>query len=69
MPSATGRRCMAALRWCRSPGTLLTGAESLRDVITFPKTQHGTDLMSECPTEVPQRQLDDLFIAFASPAK
>jgi aspartyl-tRNA synthetase len=48
---------------------LLTGAESLRDVITFPKTQHGTDLMSDCPTEVAPRQLDDLFIASRPPAK
>jgi aspartyl-tRNA synthetase len=44
---------------------LLTGAESLRDVIAFPKTQHGTDLMSDCPTEVSNKQLEDLFIRLA----
>ncbi|MBL9040409.1 MAG: aspartate--tRNA ligase [Myxococcales bacterium] len=44
---------------------LLTEAESLRDVIAFPKTQHGTDLMSDCPTEVAPKQLDELFIRLA----
>lgn len=44
---------------------LLTGADSLRDVIAFPKTQHGTDLMSDCPTDVAPRQLEDLFIRLA----
>lgn len=42
---------------------LLCGADSLRDVIAFPKTQHGTDLMSDCPTEVAPKQLEELFIA------
>ena len=46
---------------------LLTGADSLRDVIAFPKTQHGTDLMSDCPTEVAPRQLDELFVAVKAP--
>jgi len=42
---------------------LLSGAHSLRDVIAFPKTQKGTDLMTDAPTPVSASQLDDLFIA------
>ncbi len=41
---------------------LLTGTESLRDVLAFPKTQRGSDLMTECPTPVAKKQLDELFI-------
>jgi aspartyl-tRNA synthetase len=41
---------------------LMCGADSLRDVLTFPKTQKGTDLMTECPTPVAKKQLDELFI-------
>jgi aspartyl-tRNA synthetase len=41
---------------------LMAGAESLRDVIPFPKTQKGSDLMTECPTDVSKRQLDELWI-------
>jgi aspartyl-tRNA synthetase len=41
---------------------LLTGSESLRDVIAFPKTQRAVDLMSDAPTAVTNQQLVDLHI-------
>lgn len=41
---------------------LLCGAESIRDVIAFPKTAKGTDLMAHSPAEVGPRQLKDLHI-------
>jgi aspartyl-tRNA synthetase len=41
---------------------LLAGGQSLRDVIAFPKTQRGTDLMTEAPTPVSNEQLEELFI-------
>jgi aspartyl-tRNA synthetase len=42
---------------------LLCGADSLRDVIAFPKTQKGTDMMTDAPGPVAKRQLDELHIA------
>jgi aspartyl-tRNA synthetase len=42
---------------------LLSGTESIRDVIAFPKTQKGTDLMSNAPGGVSPAQLDELSIA------
>jgi len=42
---------------------LLTGAESLRDVIPFPKTQKGTDLMTDAPGDAAPEQLRELHIA------
>ena len=41
---------------------LLSGAESLRDVIPFPKTQKGTDLMTDAPSHVAPDQLAELKI-------
>jgi aspartyl-tRNA synthetase len=42
---------------------LLCGAESLRDVIAFPKTQKGQDLCTEAPGPVSPKQLAELHIA------
>jgi aspartyl-tRNA synthetase len=41
---------------------LLTGAESLRDVVAWPKTQKGTDLMTGAPGDVDAKQLRDLHV-------
>ena len=42
---------------------LLCGTTSIRDVIAFPKTQKGQDLMTGSPTPVTERQLRELHIA------
>ena len=42
---------------------LLTGAESIRDVIAFPKVQTASCLMSEAPNTVDPKQLEELGIA------
>ena len=41
---------------------LLTNTDNIRDVIAFPKTASATDLMSECPNIVDEKQLDELGI-------
>jgi aspartyl-tRNA synthetase len=41
---------------------LLTGSESIRDVIPFPKTNKATDLMTEAPSEVTADELRNLHI-------
>jgi aspartyl-tRNA synthetase len=46
---------------------LLSGAESLRDVIPFPKTQKGTDLMTDAPGRVEAAQLQELKIRVVEP--
>jgi len=44
---------------------LLTGSDSIRDVIAFPKTQKGTCMMSEAPSLVDNKQLRELGIRLA----
>ena len=42
--------------------TILAGKESIRDVIAFPKTQKGQDLMTDSPGTATERQLRDLKV-------
>jgi aspartyl-tRNA synthetase len=46
---------------------ILAGETSIRDVIPFPKTARGTDLMADAPSAVPERQLRELGIALRKP--
>ena len=48
---------------------LLAGESSIRDVIPFPKTTKGTDLMCEAPNTVPVRQLNELGIQLSAQAQ
>lgn len=47
----------------------MLGAESLRDVIAFPKIQNATEVMTSCPSEVPQKVLEDLGIEVSASDK
>jgi len=48
---------------------ILAGESSIRDVIPFPKTARGSDLMSDAPAAVPERQLRELGISIRGHAK
>jgi len=46
---------------------LLSGAESIRDVIAFPKTQRAQDLLTQAPSPVDEKQLRELHIKLRNP--
>ena len=41
---------------------MMAGVDQIRDVIAFPKTQRGQDLMVEAPTPVTEKQLRELHL-------
>jgi len=47
---------------------LMTGTDSIRDVIAFPKTASAQDLMTAAPSPVPEAQLQDLHVRVVKPA-
>jgi aspartyl-tRNA synthetase len=49
--------------------TMMTGSESIRDVIAFPKTQRAQCLLTQAPSPVDERQLRDLHIRLRQQAQ
>ena len=41
---------------------LLAGADSIREVMAFPKTSSGSDMMSDAPSEVSVKQLKEVSL-------
>jgi aspartyl-tRNA synthetase len=48
---------------------ILAGESSIRDVIPFPKTARGTDLMADAPSTIPEKQLREIGIAIRGQGK
>jgi aspartyl-tRNA synthetase len=49
--------------------TLMAGAAAIRDVIAFPKTQRGQDLLTGAPTPVTEKQLRELHLRLRKPTQ
>ena len=45
---------------------LMVGADSIRDVMAFPKVKDASCLMSDAPNTVDEKQLEELHLALAS---
>lgn len=46
---------------------ILCGADNIRDVTAFPKVQNASELMSQCPSDIDQSQLDELYLSIVKP--
>ena len=42
---------------------ILCGADNIRDVTAFPKVQNASELMSQCPSDIDSKQLEELFLS------
>ncbi|HEU4353649.1 MAG TPA: aspartate--tRNA ligase [Burkholderiales bacterium] len=49
--------------------TLMAGAPAIRDVIAFPKTQRGQDLLTGAPSPVTEKQLSELHLRLRKPTQ
>jgi aspartyl-tRNA synthetase len=49
--------------------TLMAGADAIRDVIAFPKTQRGQDLLTGAPSQATEKQLRELHIRLRNPGQ
>ena len=47
---------------------ILAGEENIREVIAFPKTQSGADPLSNSPTPIADRHLDELGLRLLPPS-
>lgn len=48
---------------------LMTGSETIRDVIAFPKVQNASELMTQCPSPIDEKQLEELNISVLKDSK